>query len=76
MFGGLGSGLIFRNTCDGRMLGSMPHCVFDISIGHPFHDEHGEELFDDEAAWRCALCVTSRTFCVQEMTGILTLVES
>jgi Domain of unknown function (DUF6894) len=37
------------------MLGSMPHYVFDISNGHPFHDEHGEELFDDEAAWRCAL---------------------
>ena len=37
------------------MLGFMPHYVFDISNGHPFHDEHGEELFDDNAAWRSAL---------------------
>jgi hypothetical protein len=51
----IGSGPIFRNTCDQRLLGYMPHYIFDISNGHPFQDEHGEELFDDDAAWRNAL---------------------
>jgi uncharacterized protein DUF6894 len=33
----------------------MPHYKFNISNGRPFHDEHGEEFFDDDAAWRSAL---------------------
>jgi hypothetical protein len=33
----------------------MPHYDFDISNGRPFHDEHGEEFLDDDAAWHCAL---------------------
>jgi hypothetical protein len=49
------TGVIFRNSCDHRMLGFMPHYIFDISNGHPVHDEHGEDLFDDATAWRCAL---------------------
>lgn len=36
----------------------MPRYFFDIHNGHPHHDEVGEELKDDHAAWREALRLT------------------
>jgi hypothetical protein len=32
----------------------MKRYYFDINKGHPYRDEIGEDLPDDEAAWRAA----------------------
>ncbi len=36
----------------------MPRYFFDIENGRPHRDEEGEELQDDQAAWRAAVRVT------------------
>ncbi|MDA9426012.1 hypothetical protein XH97_28365 [Bradyrhizobium sp. CCBAU 53380] len=33
----------------------MPRYYFDIENGEPYRDEVGEDLTDDQAAWRTAL---------------------
>ncbi|WP_458194122.1 DUF6894 family protein [Bradyrhizobium sp. UFLA05-153] len=33
----------------------MPRYYFDIHNGHPYRDELGEDLPNDEAAWRTAI---------------------
>ncbi|WP_409363528.1 DUF6894 family protein [Bradyrhizobium liaoningense] len=36
----------------------MSRYYFDIENGHPYRDDVGEDLPDDEAAWRTAIWLT------------------